>query len=212
MRERAMLARRRDTRGGALDTRGGASGLPCFGHTGRMVVKCTRVWAGPGVVRVWTTGRVSFHSAGRGSSSGTCGVILFVFHHFRAARGRFGQPSDHAFDRKENETDFLFFVSFRLILSHPLLLIWMVLIMSREPERGALEGRAWPGEKLTGAFWIWDRIRQDPGTRALDGEEMAVNGAAGCCSRSRSLSIRGRDRVHRWIRCDRNKRPGVFGP
>jgi hypothetical protein len=127
MRERAMLARRRDTQGGASDTRGGASGLSCFGLTGRMVVKCTRVWAEPGVVRVWTTGRVSFHSAGRGSSSGTCGVILFVFHRFRAARGRFGQPSDHAFDRKENETIFWFLVPFGSILFHPLLLIWSVL-------------------------------------------------------------------------------------
>ena len=62
------------------------------------------------------------------------------------------------------------------------------------------EGRAWQGEKLTGTFWNLGSDEARAGTRAPVGEEMAVNGAAECCSGNRSVSIRGRDRVHRWIR------------
>jgi hypothetical protein len=153
-----MLARRRDSQGGALDTRGGAfdtqgdgtpgrcPGICCFGLTGRMVVKCTRVWAGPGVGRVWTTVRVIFHALGRAIMESDWRCILFGYQHFRAVSRRSGQPSDGAQHSGQCETFLGSNVSFRLILSHPLLLIWMVLIMSREPERGAYEGRACPRE------------------------------------------------------------------
>ena len=62
----------------------------------------------------------------RDYGAGAGGVILFGFQHFRAAPMRSGQPSKGVQDGRQNETSFGEIVSFRLILSHRLLLIWNV--------------------------------------------------------------------------------------
>ena len=81
---------------------------------------------------------MSFHSAGQGSSSGIRGVILFGFQYLRGLRP-FGQPSDQV-RPKENETVLWLLVPFGSILFHPLLLIWSVLKMAREPEAQCTRG------------------------------------------------------------------------
>ena len=98
-------------------------------------------WAVASVGRVWTTSRLSFTHWAERSWSGTGGVILFGSQHFRADFTGSDQPSDGVQDSTQNETFSGSIVPFRPILSHPLLFIWSVRGVSREPKRGMQEGR-----------------------------------------------------------------------
>jgi hypothetical protein len=74
MRKRAMLARRCDTQGGALDTQGAVPWALLLWHYrpegGPCGMKCARILTGKSVGPVGTTVRVSFHPLGRGIIEG----------------------------------------------------------------------------------------------------------------------------------------------
>ena len=109
----------------AASSRLGSPGTsPSRGRIGSaiQVWLCPRVWAGPGVGRVETTVRASFHLLGRGTAMDLRRYLLWLSafpYGFKAFRPAIGGGS-----RQRARWDF--FGVNRPILSHPLLLIWNV--------------------------------------------------------------------------------------